>query len=444
MQQVVQNKVKIEDTIAQVLKLAKQQGADSAQATVSTGSGFTVAVRMGEVETIEHHRDKAMEVTLYFGKKSGTASTSDLTEESLRAVVEKAANIAKFTSEDPCAGLAEKSMMAFDYPNLDLYHPWNITPEQGIALALQCEQIARTVDKRISNSEGATLNTYQSLYAYGNSHGFIGSYPSSRHTLSCALIAHDGHGMQRDYDYVTGRDPQDLGDVSTVARRAASRTVRRLGAKKISTRRCPVIFSPELARSLLGSFIAAISGGNLYRKASFLVDQLNQKIFPEYIDIIEQPHLLKALGSAPFDQEGVRTWEKPLVQQGILKSYVLGSYSARKLGMQSTGNSGGVHNVLLNSTGLNFDELLHEMGSGLLITELMGQGLNLVTGDYSRGAFGYWVEHGEIRYPVQEITVAGNLKEMLKNIIATGNDIDYRGSIHSGSILIKEMTIAGE
>jgi PmbA protein len=308
---------------------------------------------------------------------------------------------------------------------------------------LECENLARAQDKRIQNSEGASLNNYQGLAVYADSHGFMGHYPSSSHGISCALIASDGHEMERDYEYTVARDPHDLSSITWVARQVAEKTVRRLGAKKLTTRNCPVLFAPEVARGLLGHFVSAISGSNIYRKSSFLLDQLNQPVFPDFIIIDERPHLLKGIGSAPFDAEGVCTWKKDFVKQGILRSYVLGSYSARKLGMQTTGNSGGTHNLFINTT-LAADELLKKMDRGLLVTELMGQGVNLVTGDYSRGAFGFWVENGVIQYPVHEITIAGNLKNIYLNLMGVGDDIDNRGNIHTGSILIEEMMIAGQ
>ena len=440
----VLDKSQLETAIDSVLKLAAKQGASAAAASASTGSGFSATARMGQVETIEHDRDKEIEVTVYFDHKTGTASTSDFSADALRLTVEKACTIAKFTGEDPYSGLADKAFMAFNYPDLQLFHPWNIPTEQAIQLAIDCENIARAEDKRITNSEGATVNSHEYFTIYGNSHGFLGSFPFTQHTVSCALIAYDGHEMQRDYDYTVACDPQDLIDLSTLARRVAHRTVRRLGAKSLSTRNCPVLFTPEMARGLLKNFIVAISGGNLYRNASFLLNCLGKKVFPEFIHIVEHPHLLKALGSAPFDEEGVITRDKDIVTDGILQSYILGSYSARKLGMQTTGNAGGVHNVIIANSDQSFTDLLKKMNTGLLVTELIGQGVNIVTGDYSRGAFGYWVEHGEIQYPVQEITIAGNLRDMLLNIRAVGNDVDRRGSIQTGSILLDPITVAGQ
>lgn len=438
------DKPQLEAAINKILDLAAKQGATAAEAAASTSSGFSATVRMGQVETIEHDRDKEIDVTVYFDHKTGSASTSDFTEDALRLTVEKACTIAKFTGEDPYSGLADKTLMAFGYPDLQLYHPWNISTEQAIAQALECETIARAEDKRISNSEGATVNTHQYFSIYGNSNGFLGSFPMTQHTVSCAVIANDGHEMQRDYDYTVACNPQDLVDLSVLAKKVAQRTVRRLGAKSLSTRECPVLFAPQMARGLIKGLIGAISGPSLYRNASFLLNQIEKKVFPEFIHIAEHPHLLNSLSSAPFDDEGVFTRDKDIISNGILKSYILGSYSARKLGLQTTGNAGGVHNVIINSTGQDFSDLLKQMGTGLLVTELIGQGINIVTGDYSRGAFGYWVEHGEIQYPVQEITVAGNLKDMFLNIVAVGNDVDRRGNVHTGSILIDRMMVAGQ
>lgn len=427
-----------------ILELAKQQGATAAEVSASRAHGYSVTVRLGAVETIEHNNDKALEITIYNGYKSGSVSTSDFGDEALAMAVAKAYNFAKYTEDDPCAGLAERDLMAFNYPDCHLYHPWSFTPELAIELAKQCEAIALGEDKRITNSEGVTVNSHEHLTIYANSNGFAGSFPSTQHSISCALIANDGHGMQRDHDYTIATDPHDLKDITVLARRAAQRTVNRLHAQRLTTRQCPVIFYHNLARGLLGSFIAAISGSNLYRESSFLLNHLEQAVFPEYVQIEEQPHLAQALGSSPFDGEGVLTRNNHFISNGILKSYVLGSYSARKLGMQTTANAGGVHNLTINSTGQTLEEIIKKMDKGLLVTDLMGQGINIVTGDYSRGAFGYWVENGEIQFPVQEITIAGNLKEMFKNLVAMGNDIDLRGNIRSGSLLIENMTIAGQ
>lgn len=438
------NQTELKQVLTRLLESAKHVGATQAEASITTEQGFSVSVRQGEVEKVEHHRGKGLSLTVYFGHRTGSANTSDLSPAALAATLEKASNIARFTGEDPCSGLAPAELMAYHYPDLDLYHVWNITPEQGIELARECESIGRGVDKRITNSEGAHVNTHASWEIYGNTHGFIGDYLSSGHRISCNLIAADGHGMQSDGDYTIARDPLDLTNIPLLAKSAAQRTLRRLGAKRLTTRQSPVIFAAEAARGLINHFLAAISGGNLYRHSSFLLNQLHQPVFPAHVQIKELPHLLKGLGSVPYDAEGVRTQGRELVRDGVLLDYLLSSYSARKLNMQTTGNAGGAHNVFVSSSDYDLPALLREMGNGLLVTDLMGQGVNIVTGDYSRGAFGYLVENGEIQGPVEEITIAGNLKEMLRDIVAIGNDIDNRGSVHTGSIWLKSMMIAGE
>lgn len=427
-----------------ILAEAKRQGASAAEVGTSQGNGISVNVRMGEIDTLEYHRDKSVGITVYFGQRKGSASTSDTTIEAIKSTVAAACNIARFTAEDPFAGLADASLMAYGYPELDLYHPWNITAEEGIKLATQCEQLAMAEDKRITNSEGASLSTYQGVSAYGNSHGFIGVCASSRHSLSCVLIGQEAGAMQRDYEFTTARDPLDLDPIAKVARSAAFRTVRRLGARRIKTQKVPVIFAAEIAGSLIGGFLAAISGGNLYRQSSFLLDYLGKQVFPDHIHIYEQPHIKKALGSSPFDNEGVLTKDSDIITNGILQRYVLSSYSARKLGMQTTGNAGGVHNLFISTSDKDLSALLQQMDTGLLVTELMGEGANIMNGDYSRGAAGFWVEKGVIQYPVEEITIAGNLKDMLANLVLVGNDVDKRGKILTGSILLEQMMVAGE
>lgn len=430
--------------VSDILQEIKKQGASSAEVSVSKGMGFSTTVRMGVVETIEHHRDKGIGVTVYFGHRKGSASTSDPSAESIKAVVAAACNIARLSSEDSYAGLADPELMAKSYPDLDLYHPWYIDTEQGIALAQECEEQARAIDKRIVNSDGASISTYQGIGVYGNSHGFIGGYPTSRHSLSCTLVAQDSFGMQRDGYYTTARDAADLESVGLVAKEAADRTLKRLGSRKIKTCTVPVIFQAEIARSLLGSFLGAISGGNLYRRASFLTDHLGKQVFAKHVTLLERPHLLKGLASAPFDAEGVVTYDRDLVQEGILQGYILGSYSARKLGMKTTGNAGGAHNIIAKTSDHDLTALLQQMDTGLLVTEVLGQGINLVTGDYSRGAVGFWVEKGIIQHAVEEITIAGNLRDMFLNLVAIGNDIDRRGTIQCGSILLANMMVAGE
>jgi PmbA protein len=434
----------LETLVQQVLDEAKRLGASASEAGVSLEAGLSVTVRLGEVETLEYHRDRGVGVTVYFGQRKGSASTSDFTPHAVRETVRAACDIARYTSEDSCAGLADAALMARDIPDLDLCHPWDIDATRAIDIAQRCEAVARTADARISNSEGATLSSHQGLRVYGNSHGFIGGYPSSRHSLSCSVIAGQDEHMQRDYWYTVARRHEELEAAEQVGRMAAERSVRRLNGRKIGTRQVPVLFAAEIATGLFRSFTGAVRGGSLYRKSSFLLDHLGKQIFPDFVHIHEQPHLRGALGSAPFDSEGVATRARDLVADGVLQGYVLDSYSARKLGMQTTGNAGGVHNLSADSGALDFDGLLRQMDTGLLVTELMGQGVNMVTGDYSRGAAGFWVENGVIQYPVEEITIAGNLKDMFMAIVAIGNDIERRGNIRSGSVLIERMTVAGE
>jgi PmbA protein len=428
------------DTVAN----AQRMGATSAEVSVNVASGFTVTARLGQVDTIEHHHDKGIAITVFFDHKMGSASSSDLSSKAVSTLLERACNIAKVTNSDPYAGLAEKSLIAFGYPQLDLHYPWDIDPEQGLKLALECEDIARAEDQRITNSEGVSLSTHCSFQALANTHGFLGSYPSTQHSLNCALIAQQGDQMQRDYEYTVARDPADLEASPVLAKKAAKRVVDRLGARRLKTCRVPVIFLAPLAKGLLGNFVFAISGSNIYRKSSFLLDHLDKQVFPEFIRIDQRPHIPKAIGSTPFDDEGVRTFDQDFVTKGILQSYILSSYSARKLAMQSTGNAGGIQNLFISTSNQTLDELIRHMQQGLLVTELIGQGVNIVTGDYSRGAFGFWVENGAIQFPVEEITIAGNLADMFLNIVAVANDVDHRGSIHSGSILVEHMMVAGE
>ena len=439
------NNIEPEEIIEQVLNLAQAQGATAAEADVSTGRGLSVVVRMGEVETVEHQRDRGLGITVYVGQRKGSASTTDFSPDALAETVRAACTIAGNSSEDRYAGLLDPRYLATSVPDLDLHHPWDITPERGIELARQCEDAARASDSRIVNSEGATLGTYAGRHTYGNSNGFIGGWAWSSHSMDCALIAAGKNGrMQRDNWYTRSRDYRDLDDFSTVGREAARRTVARLESRRLSTRHVPVIFEAPAATSLFGAFIGAVSGGSQYRKASFLLDQQGAQVFPEFMRISERPHIPKGIGSAPFDNEGMATRDRDLIRDGVLQGYVLSAYSARKLGLEPTGNAGGVHNLLVQPGTEDLPGLLRAMGRGLLITDMIGFGVNQVTGDYSRGAAGFWVENGEIQYPVEEITVAGNLAEMYKHITMIATDVDKRGNIQTGSVLIDAMTVAGE
>jgi PmbA protein len=424
---------------------ARLLGASQAEAAISMDVGLSVSARLGEVETIEYQRDRGMGVTVYFGTRKGSASTGDLGAAALRETVAKACTIAKYTSEDPCAGLPDPEDLATNIPGLDLSHTWDITPERACEMAIACEAAAMAVDRqRITNSEGAAVSTHRGVRAYGNSLGFLASYPGTVHSVSCSVLGSEGEQMERDYWYSTLRDWRDLESPEAVGRRAGERTVRRLGARKLATMKAPVLFSPDVARGLIGHFVGAVRGGSQYRRASFLLDAAGQQVFPEWFALSERPHLMKALASAPFDHEGVATRDRELVENGVLLGYVLSTYSARKLGLRTTGNAGGTHNLLVHGRGRSFDEMLQQMGRGLYVTELMGQGVNGVTGDYSRGAAGFWVENGELQYPVHEVTIAGNLKDMYRKIVDVGSDVDVRGGIRTGSILIEEMTIAGD
>ena len=435
----------LESIIERALEEARARGASQAEAAVSQDTGLSVGVRLGEVETLEHQRDRSMGITVYFGRRKGSASTADFSLEAVRATVAKACSIARFTAEDVCAGLADPSLMARSPPDLDLSHPWNISTDRAIEIAKACEAAALAFDRRINNSEGASVGTHQGLHVYGNTHGFIGGYPTTSHSLSCVVLAGTGEDMQRDYWYTSSRDWRDLQEAEAVGRESARRTIARLGPRKLSTRRAPVLFNPEIARGLFGYFSGAIRGSSQYRQSSFLLNSVGQQVFPKGFSIVERPHIPKAMASAPFDEEGVATRDRDLIAEGVLTGYILSSYSARKLKLTTTGNAGGAHNLLVapNTSG-GFEAMLGRLGSGLLVTELMGQGVNPVTGDYSRGAAGFWVEYGAIQFPVAEITIAGNLRDMFKDIVAVGDDIDVRSGTRVGSVLLKEMTIAGE
>lgn len=430
--------------IEHILKEATSNGASSAEASLSTGSGLSTTVRLGKVETIEHNRDKGLSITVYFGNKKGSASTTDFNLQAIKDTVNAACRVARYTAEDDCAGLADKELLAKNIPDLDLFYDWDITTDYAIELAKECEDAALTFDPKITNSEGGSLSTQQGLRVYGNTNNFIEAYSTTRHSLSVSVIAQGENSMQRDYWYSVARDSRDLESGTTIGKRAAENALKRLNASRIPTCNAPVLFIADVASGLFSSFIGAISGGSMYRKTTFLLDSLEQQVFPDKIHIYEQPHLKKSLGSSPFDAEGVATKNRDIVLNGVVKSYILGSYSARKLGMQSTGNAGGIHNLSIDTGELALDELIKQMGAGLLVTELMGQGINRVNGNYSRGATGFWVENGEIQYPVEEITIAGNLKDMFKGIVEIGNDIDLRHNIRTGSVLIDNMTIGGE
>ncbi|WP_395405325.1 metalloprotease PmbA [Pseudoduganella sp. UC29_106] len=430
-----------------VLAYAREAGGTDAAVEISEGSGLSVSVRKSKIETIEQNKDKGIGVTVFVGKKRGNASTSDFSAKSLRATVDAAYNIARFTAEDHCAGLADEDMLEKNPQDLKLFYPWQISTEEAVALAQRAEQAAFDVDPRISNSEGAGVHVQQSHFVSANSRGFIGGYPYSRHTLSVTPIAGKGARMQRDDWYTSVRDPKKMASADAVGRYAAERALARLNARQLETRTCPVLFEAPLAAGLLGAFVQATSGGALYRKSTFLLDTLGKSVFPSHIQVKEDPHVVGGIGSAPFDEEGVRTSKRDVVKDGVLQGYFLSTYSARKLGMKTTGNAGGSHNLSLTSKHTKKDDdfagMLRKMGTGLLVTELMGQGTNYVTGDYSRGASGYWVENGVIQYPVEEITIAGNMKEMLQQIIGIGTDVLVRGTKQTGSILIEKMVVAG-
>lgn len=434
---------KYQQVVADLLAMAKSKGATQAEVGVNIGTGLNVSIRKQSVDTIEFNRDKSVGITVYCGHKKGAASTADITPSSLEATVNAAINIAKFTQEDPYSGLADASKMASKQLDLQLYHPWGIAVEEAIAIAIDCEQAALSYDPRIANTDGATLSSSQGFCVYANSHGFMGSFPSSRHSLSCMVIAKDDHGMEREHDYSVARSHHDLASPSSIGKHAAELACNRLNAKKVKTGQYSVLLDNRVASGLIGHFLSAISGSRLFRKTSFLHESLHTQVFPTWLRIDERPHLKGALGSASFDSDGLQTVAKDFVTAGTVSNYILSTYSARRLNMQSTANAGGVHNCFVSDTNDTHQSLLQKMGTGLWITRLMGQGINLVTGDYSRGASGFWVENGEIQYPVSEITIAGNLKEMFKGIVAIGNNSDPRQTIQVGSILLDQMTVAG-
>ena len=433
----------LESLVTSALDEAKALGAEQAEVTASRDVGLSATARLGDVEHLEYTNDRGIWITVYRGSRKGSASTSDFTPAAIAEAVRKACSFANFTAADEYAGLADADRMCGDAPDLDLDHPWDLEAERAIAMAIECEAAGLDSDARINNSEGASVSTGRGIRAYGNSHGFLGSYAKTSHTLSCVLLAEQDGAMQRDYYYSTARDAADLEAAEFVGKRAAERTLARLGARKLDTRRVPVLFVPELARGFIGHAMGAIAGGAQYRRASFLLDAIGEQLFPEFVTIKERPHIPKGIASRAWDAEGVATYDRDIVAGGVLEEYILSSYSARRLGLETTANAGGAQNLVVSSNAGTRDELVRQMGTGLLVEELIGQGVNAVTGDYSRGAVGHWVENGEIGDPVHEITIAGNLRDLYQRIEAIGSDQDLRGGIRCGSLLVGEMTVAG-
>lgn len=429
--------------VEHILAEARRQGATACEVAVSLQDGLTASVRQREVESVEFIRDQGFSITVYSGQRKGSASTTVMGDAAVRETVAAALAIARHTSEDDCAGLADPELMARELPELDLWHPWELSPEQAVELALECEEAAFAADPRITNADGTSVDTSRGCTVYGNSHGFIGGYAGTAHSISCVMIAGEGGSMQRDYWYDHGRRADALASAQSIGRKAAERTTSRLGARSVPTCNVPVVFAAEVARGLFGHLLGAISGGALYRKASFLVDALGEQLFPDWFTLDERPLLKGGLASSSFDGDGLATRAQPFIKDGQLVSYLLSTYSGRKLGLPSTANAGGARNVFVTHGQQDRAALLRQMGTGLLVTELMGQGLNMVTGDYSRGAGGYWVENGEIQFPVQEVTIAGNLRDMYRNLVAVGSDLDTRGSLRTGSVLLEQMKVAG-
>jgi PmbA protein len=436
----------LKDVVSRALDSARRAGATQAEADASLQQGLSVSVRLGEVETVEYQRDRALGITVYFGHRKGSASTGDLSAQSVEDMVAKACAIARHTAEDECAGLADPALLQTQFRDLQLDFPWELSADSAVELARECEAAGRAVDTRLSNSEGASVSSQRGVRVYGNTHGFLAGDCGTSHSLSCVLLAQSGEDMQRDYWYTSARDPRDLEVAELVGRRAGQRAIARLGARRLPTGPAQVVFAPEVARGFIGHFIGAIRGSAQYRKASFLLGAAGERVFPEWVQMHERPHLLKGVASSNFDSEGVRTIDRELVRDGVVDGYLLGSYSARKLGLVSTGHAGGLHNLMVDASVDRPDQasLLRRMGRGLLVTELMGQGVNGVTGDYSRGATGFWIEGGEIAYPVHEVTIAGNLKNLFAGLQAIGSDVDARGGVRVGSIWVGEFTIAGE
>ncbi len=435
---------RLSEATALAVKLAKQKGATDCAVSASVGRGLGVDVRLGEVETVSHYLDHEFGILVYQGKRKASVSTSDLSARAITEAVEKAISIAKLTEEDPYAGLAEPEELAKTWPELDLHFPWDVSVEEATKLGQELEALAMQEDPKITNSEGANVTASESAFWYAASNGFSAGDLSSRHSLSVSVVAEENGLMQRDSDYTLARSHHDFESLKLVAKRAAKGAVDRLGARKLSTGKYPILFRSDVATGLIGSLLSGISGGNLYRKQSFLVDHLGKKLFPDFMEILEDPFVLKGLASTPYDAEGVSVHRRKLIDQGVLQGYLLGTYSAKRLGMKTTGNSGGAHNIFVKSTGESLEELLKKMDSGLLVTELFGQGVNLMNGDYSRGASGFWIEGGQVQYPVEEITIAGSLPEMYQSIVAIGKDTEMRSKIQTGSILLREMVVAGE
>ncbi|WP_447026942.1 metalloprotease PmbA [Vibrio alginolyticus] len=443
-QQVAEQRTELEQAVARALKLASAKS-DAAEVAITKSTGLSVSTRMGEVENVEFNSDGALGITVYRGQRKGSASTSDLSEAAIEQTVIAALDIAHYTSEDPFAGPAAKEYMVQEIPELDLFHPDAPDPDSAANVAIAAEKEALNYNSAIKQSDGASYDSHYGVKVYGNSHGLLASYASSRHSTSCCVIGVGQNGeMERDYSYTVARHRDDLWTPETVGRKAAENTVNRLDAQRLKTGQYPIMFAADVATGLIGHLVMAISGGNLYRKSSFLLDHLGKQVLPEWFNISERPHVLRGLASSPFDSEGVYTQDREIITDGVLATYLLTSYAARKMKMTPTGHAGGVHNWYVKSTGQNFEQMLKELGTGLLVTEVMGQGVNVVTGDYSRGAAGFWVENGEIQYPVSEITIAGNLKDMFTKIVAVGSDIETRSQIQTGSILLDTMKVAGE
>ncbi len=443
-QQVAQQRVELEAAVSRALEIAAEKS-DAAEVAITKSTGLSVSTRMREVENVEFNSDGALGITVYRGQCKGSASTSDLSEKAIQQTVLAALDIAKYTSEDPFAGPAPAELMVKEIPDLDLFHPDTPDPDYAAQQAIEAEQHALSFSSKIKQSDGASYDSHYGIKVYGNSHGLIASYPSSRHSISCCVIGQGTNGeMERDYSYSVARHRDDLFKPETVGLQAAEKTIHRLDAKRLATGKYPVMFAADVATGLMGHLVMAISGGNLYRKSSFLLDKLGEEILPSWFNVSERPHVLRGLASSPFDNEGLATQDLEIITDGSLATYLLTSYAARKMNMAPTGHAGGIHNWYVKSTGQDFQQMLKALGTGLLVTEVMGQGVNIVTGDYSRGAAGFWVENGEIQYPVSEITIAGSLPEMFKQIVAVGSDVETRSQIQTGSILLESMKVAGE